>query len=121
MRKRSHKPRAKDLKALHPGSSSDDAREVGGESDFGAAENNRTARSYASENTKRADPGAAQPRSGSEGVRVSGAGGNDSGPGSSSGGDLDPDFIGLDKQGGVAQSGSFHELEGPDDVDSGSD
>src|SRR5262249_10318655 len=121
MQKQSHKPRAKDLKDLHPGSSLEDAHAVGGQGDFGVPENNPTARNYASEETRHADPGAAQARPSADGLRISGAGANDSGPGSSSGGDLDPDFIGLDKQGGIAQSGNINEPEGPDDANSGSD
>ena len=118
MQKHSHKSQQQKTAPLHPGSSAEDAKKVGGKGDFGMPENNVTARTYASENTRHADPGAAQPRSGSEGVRVSGVGGNDSGPGSSSGGDLDTHIIGIGNGGnGIAASGKINEPPGPDDTD----
>ncbi len=51
-----------------------------------------------------------------DGLRIHGVGGDpDSGPGASSGGDLDTDIIGLDGSGGgVAQSGTIGNTEGPD-------
>ena len=55
-------------------------------------------------------------RAGSEGSRISGVGGNESGPGSSSGGDLDPDIIGFGTGGGVAASGKIRQPPGPDDA-----
>ena len=120
MRKRSHKSTTKNLKDLRAGSSQKDAHELGGQGDFGAGESNPTACAYAPQNTRHADPGAAQPRSDSDGLRISGAGGNDSGPGSCSGGDLDPDFIGLGRKGGIAQSVK-NEPPAADDVENGSD
>jgi hypothetical protein len=100
----------------HPGSSIEDARAVGGKGDFGAPESNVVERTYVSTNTKRSDPGGAPPRAGLDGSRTSGVGGNQSGPGSSSGGDLDPDIVGVGTGGsGVAFSGKVHEPPGPDD------
>ncbi len=77
---------------------------------------------YVSQNTKAADPGAAQPHSGEDdGVRTSGAGGVDSGVGSSSGGDLDTDFIGVGTGGsGISQSGPDDSM-GADETDGSSD
>jgi hypothetical protein len=103
-------------KETHPGSSPDDARAVGGEGDFGARADDVTERTYTSQNTKRADRGAAVPRAGENEGRTSGVGGNQSGVGSSSGGDLDPDIIGLDGRGGVSASGKVNEPPGPDDA-----
>ena len=81
---------------LKPGSRAEDAAKVGGHGDFGVHENNVAERTYTSENTKHADPGASQPMSFEhDGRRQSGAGGHDSGPGSSSGGDIDTDFVGI--------------------------
>jgi hypothetical protein len=100
----------------HPGSGSRGKLAPG---DFGAPESDVIERTYTSENTKRADPGAAPPRSTFEGNRTGGAGGNYAGPGSSSGGDLDPDIIGFgkgDEIGGVAASGKIHDPPGPDDA-----
>jgi hypothetical protein len=82
-------------KTLHPGSSAEDAKHIGGKGDFGVPESDVIERQYTSQNTKHSDRGAAVPRAGSEGQRVSGVGGNDSGPGSSSGGDVDTDIIGI--------------------------
>jgi hypothetical protein len=82
-------------RTLHPGGSAEDAKAFGGKGDFGVPESNVIERTYTSANTKQADPGNATARSGSDGSRVSGVGGNESGPGSSSGGDLDTDIIGF--------------------------
>jgi hypothetical protein len=100
----------------HPGSGATGKTAPG---DFGVRESDVVERTYTSLNTKRADPGAAPARSTFEGARTTGAGGNHSGPGSSSGGDLDPDIIGFGKgemAGGIAASGKIHEPPGPDDA-----
>jgi hypothetical protein len=109
-RKSSHAARV-----LHPGSSGEDAKAMGGKGDFGVAEGDVVERTYTSANTKRADRGGAPAHSGSHGTRTSGVGGNDSGAGSSSGGDLDTDIIGIGTGSGVAASGKIHEPPGPDD------
>jgi hypothetical protein len=107
----------KRTKDVHPGSSIEDARAVGGKGDFGVPEGEVAERTYTSMNTKRSDPGAAPMRSGLDGSRTSGVGGNSSGPGSSSGGDLDTDIVGVGTGGsGVAASGKIHEPPGPDDA-----
>lgn len=81
---------------LKPGSSAEDAAKLSGKGDFGVHENDVAGRSYTSANTKAADHGAAQPNSYEHRrVRESGAGGKDSGPGASSGGDIDTDFVGI--------------------------
>ncbi len=88
------------------GSDPEAARSIGGEGDFGAPESNPVERAYASRETKRRDPGAAPSRSTADGRRDSGAGSPQSGPGSGSGGDLDPDIVGVGFGGsGVAQTG----------------
>jgi hypothetical protein len=82
-------------------------KKIGGRGDFGAPESNITAREYASQETKHADPGAApiRMRSG-DSARVSGVGANEGGPGSGSGGDIDPDIVGVGFNGdGLSQSG----------------
>src|SRR5579862_9031313 len=107
----------KEEQKLHPGSSVEDAKAVGGKMDFGAAENDVIERTYTSTNTKRADPGGAPPRSGEDGQRTSGVGGNNSGVGSSSGGDVDPEIIGFGAGGAVSANGKIHEPPGPDDVE----
>ena len=110
----------KDFASWKPGSESGEAKNVGGEGAFGApvgAGPNRD-RDYVNENTKRADPGATQPMGWErDGVRDHGAGGPDSGPGSSSGGDLDPDFVGIAGGSGVAASGDVNRPPGADDSD----
>ena len=103
-------------KTLHPGGSIDDAKAVGGKGDFGVPESNVIERTYTSTNTKRSDRGGATARAGSDESRTSGVGGRESGPGSSSGGDLDPDVIGLGTGAGIAASGKIHEPAGPDDA-----
>ena len=101
---------------LHPGSSADDAKAVGGKGDFGVPESNVPERTYTSKNTKMSDPGNAVTRSGTDGSRTSGVGGNKSGDGSSSGGDVDPQIVGVGTGGGVSASGKIHEPPGPDDA-----
>jgi hypothetical protein len=66
-----------------------------------------------SQNTKRSDPGNRHPASHErEGDRTSGAGAPASGPGSSSGGDLDTDITGVGFGGsGIAQGGPDSEAE----------
>jgi hypothetical protein len=114
-----------DTHALKPGSSEADARKVGGKGDFGArAGGERTAdRDYTSRNTKMSDPGNAQPFDfEDDGVRDHGAGGRNAGPGSASGGDIDPDIVGVGTGGsGVATSGVVGRPPGPDDSDGTSD
>ena len=87
--------------------------------DFGApaGESHPLERDYVSQNTKRSDPGVAQPRSGesANGTRTSGVGGSASGDGSSSGGDINTDVIGIGTGSGVAVSGPDDE-PGADDV-----
>jgi hypothetical protein len=78
-------------KELHPGSSIEDAKAVGGTGDFGVPESNVVERTYTSTNTKRSDPTGVPGRAGADGSRLSGAGGANSGPGASSGGDIDTD------------------------------
>src|SRR3712207_5782746 len=80
-----------------PGSDRDAAHEVGGKGDFGVPVDRVRDRTYVSNNTKMADPGNTEPHAGTTETargRVAGVGGNDSGAGSSSGGDVDTDFIG---------------------------
>ena len=111
--------------SLKPGSSAEDARKVGGEGDFGASagQDRPAERDYVSRNTKASDPGAAQPFGWEqEGVRDHGAGGRASGPGSASGGDIDPDIVGVGTGGsGIAASGNVGRAAGPDDSDGTSD
>jgi hypothetical protein len=120
-------PRKDPNASLKPGSSADDARKVGGKGDFGAPEGGLTGRTaerdYTSRNTKVSDPGAPSPYDFEhDGVRDHGAGGRDTGPGSASGGDIDPDVVGVGTGGsGIATSGVTGRPPGPDDSDGSSD
>ncbi len=112
---------SKDFASWKPGSESADAKNVGAAGDFGApvgAGPNRD-RDYINENTKRADPGATQPMGWEhDGKRDHGVGAADSGPGSASGGDVDPDFVGVGTGGStIATSGNIGRPPGPDDSD----
>ena len=93
------------------------ARQFGGKRDFGVPETEHERdRAYVSEETKANDPGGRPEHSANPGNRVTGAGGNASGTGSSSGGDIDTDLIGVGTGGtGVAQSGPDR-TDGPDIV-----
>ena len=76
-------------------------------------------RDYVSQNAKASDRGAAQPSSAEfQGNRTHGAGGKASGVGSSSGGDLDTDIIGVGTGGsGIAANTPLEHRPGPDDSD----
>jgi hypothetical protein len=94
------------------------AKSFGGGRDFGARADDVRERSYTSANTKASDPGAAQPHAGEGGggARTAGVGGSDAGVGSSSGGDIDTDFVGVAGGSGLAQAGP-RGVPGPDDSD----
>ena len=81
------------------GSSKDAAAEQVGKDDFGAHADDAQEAQYVSQDTAKRDPGHGTTRAGSDGNRTAGVGGNDSGPGSSSGGDID---TGADALTGVA-------------------
>ena len=114
-------PNSKDFSSWKPGSESNEAKDVGGKADFGvpAGAGPSRERDYVNENTKRSDPGAAQPMDWEhDGRRDHGAGSPDSGPGSGSGGDVDTDFVGVGTGGsGIAASGEIGRPPGPDDSD----
>lgn len=94
------------------------AAKVGGKGDFGVPETGRERdRAYVSQETKAHDKGGMPGHNSGEGQRVAGVGGNDSGVGSSSGGDVDTDIIGLGQGGStVSQSGPDDRREGKDMV-----
>lgn len=99
-----------------PGSSVKAAQKLGGKGDFGVPESDVAERTYTSENTKHSDPGGAQSRGGSQ-SRESGVGAPAAGPGSSSGGDLSPDFTGVGTGGGISQNGVDKNYRGgPDEA-----
>jgi hypothetical protein len=111
---RKERPQQKNLK---PGSSSEDAKKVGGKGDFGVPEEDTVDRNYVSENTKQSDPGNARPRAGEESLEV-GVGKSVGGAGNASGGDLDPDIVGVGGIGGLSQSGPDNFPNGrPDESD----
>jgi hypothetical protein len=121
MAKKKRQPGSKDMASWKPGSEAEEAKNVGGTTDFGvpAGSEPSRAREYTSDNTKASDPGAAMPRSGeeAEGVRTSGAGAADEGVGSGSGGDIDTDILGVGTGGsGISATGPDHP-PGPDDSD----
>jgi hypothetical protein len=100
------------------GSDPNAAKQFGGKVDFGAREDDTIERAYVSANTKASDRGAAQPHAGEAAGhgRTAGAGGTDVGAGSSSGGDLDTDFVGVAGGSGLAQAPP-RGVPGPDDSD----
>jgi hypothetical protein len=110
--------KSKNIHDLKPGSSTADAAKVGGSADFGVPLDHRADRDYASQNTKRSDPGNAPPNSNEEldGERVSGVGGSNVGPGSSSSGNFDPDIVGVGGIGNIAQDVTKEHIAGADDA-----
>lgn len=121
MAERKNQEQSKDFADWKPGSESKDAKNVGGEGDFGVPVGAGPSldRDYVNENTKRADPGAAQQMDWDpDGKRDHGVGAADSGPGSGSAGDIDPDIIGVGTGGsGITASGVTGRPLGPDDSD----
>lgn len=117
--KETGKQGGKDMASWRPGSEAAEAKDVAGRGDFGVPVGNGPSleRDYVSQNTKRSDPGNAQPRSGEEeGLRTTGAGATASGDGSGSGGDLDTDFIGVGTSTGLSISAPSDRV-GADDSD----
>lgn len=96
-------------------------REIGGKGDFGIPADRVKAPLPTGGREKGPEQGTGYERSGASGVRVSGVGHAPGGPGTGSGGDLDPDFIGLDGKGGVAASPGERKTSGPDMTDGHSD
>ena len=100
----------KDMASWRPGSEAAEAKDVRADGDFGVPVGSGPSRErdYVSANTKASDPGNAMPRSGEDdggdAGRESGAGANAGGVGSGSGGDLDPDFVGVAGGSGIAAS-----------------
>jgi hypothetical protein len=91
------------------------AQSVGGKGDFGVREDDVVERQYTSSNTRASDRGASQPHAGEDQGRVAGVGGNASGRGSSSGGDIDTDIIGVGTGGSGIAASPADEPPGPDD------
>ncbi|CAN5363743.1 hypothetical protein BH09PLA1_BH09PLA1_05160 [soil metagenome] len=89
------------------GSDANAAKSFGGKGDFGVPETgHERERQYVSQETKSQDPGGIPAHAGSNASRVTGVGGNESGIGSSSGGDVDTDIVGVGAGGAtVSQSG----------------
>lgn len=87
-------------------------RAVGGKLDFGipAARATPPPGGFG----KGPEQGTGPMRSGSRAIRTSGVGYPPGPDGAGSGGDLDPDFIGLDKKGGIANDPSERRTTGPD-------
>ena len=111
--------RGKKINTWRPGSQAAGARNVAARGDFGVpAGTARTRdRDYVTQNTKRSDRGTQHPASHEhDGDRTSGAGGNYSGPGSSSGGDVDTDITGVGFGGTVSQAGPDDQI-GADESD----
>lgn len=99
------------------GSDSEAAKEFASNGDFGVKQSDTTQRNYTSANTKASDPGASQPHAGEDQDRTAGVGGNSSGVGASSGGDIDTDFVGVGTGGSTVAVSPAGRPPGPDDSD----
>lgn len=95
-------------------------REIGGKLDFGIPADRAKAPLPDGGREKGPEQGTGPMRSGAMGVRDSGVGHAPGTPGAGSGGDLDPDFIGLDGKGGLAASPASGRTQGPDITEGGS-
>lgn len=96
-------------------------REIGGKGDFGIPADRVKDALPIGGRDKGPEPGTGYERSGASGVRDSGVGHAPGGPGAGSGGDLDPDFIGLDGKGGLSATPAERKVDGPDMTDGHSD
>lgn len=96
------------------GSSGAAADEVGGPLDFGVPASEAKRPVEEGGRAKGPEQGTGPTRSGARGVRTVGVGAPVGPEGSGSGGDLDPDVIGLDGRGGVALDPTEHRTRGPD-------
>jgi hypothetical protein len=96
-------------------------REIGGKLDFGIPAKDAIAPLPDGGREKGPGQGTGPMRSGARGVRDSGVGHAPGKPGTGSGGDLDPDIIGLDHRGGVSASPASGRTKGPDITEGGSD
>lgn len=95
-------------------------REVGGKGDFGIPSEEVRAPLPIGGRDKGPDQGTGYMRSGTGGVRTDGVAHAPGPPGAGSGGDVDPDVIGLDKKGGVAARAPSGRTKGPDITEGGS-
>lgn len=94
------------------------AEQVGGALDFGIPADRARGPVEPGGFGKGPEPGTGPMRSGEEGVRTSGVGVPPGPPGTGSGGDLDPDFIGFDDGGAIANHPEERRTQGPDIVES---
>ena len=104
MAKRPQKQQKQPQRHRHVGKVGDDPealRKIGGKGDFGIPASDPIARAREGDIEGR-PAGSAPGYSGDAGVRTTGVGSLGGPPGHDSGGDLDPDIIGLDGRGGLA-------------------
>jgi hypothetical protein len=95
-------------------------REFGGKGDFGIPAAKVKAPLPDGGREKGPEPGTGPMRSVGEGRRDTGVGYPPGPPGAGSGGDLDPDVIGLDGKGGIAETPASGRTTGPDITQGGS-
>ena len=95
-------------------------REFGGKLDFGYPADQVKAPLPDAGREKGPEQGTGPMRSGEDANRVYGVGRPPGPPGANSGGDLDPDFIGLDGKGGIAHDVDDRRTCGPDITEGGS-
>lgn len=95
-------------------------KEIGGKGDFGIPAGQAIAPQPIGGRDKGPEQGTGYMRSGASGLRESGVGHAPGSPGTGSGGDLDPDFIGLDGKGGLSASPASGRTTGPDITEGGS-
>ena len=95
-------------------------REIGGKGDFGIPAAQAVAPQPIGGRDKGPEQGTGPMRSGDSGNRATGVGHAPGSPGAGSGGDLDPDFIGLDGKGGVSAVPASGRTKGPDITEGGS-
>jgi hypothetical protein len=116
-----------DLNGGKVGSDPDAARQIGGDLDFGIPARSNVAREVSVNDVEGTGKimgrpaGSAMGRTGASGTRETGVSSNEGGPGHGSGGDVDPDFVGVAGAGGISQSAPGEVTEGPQSTDGSTD
>jgi hypothetical protein len=102
------------------GSDPNAAHNVGGKGDFGIPARSDVLKDHEGQIVGR-PAGSAPGNTGSRGIRTTGVGSAGGEAGHDSGGDLDPDWIGLDGKGGLSAKPVLGHTDGPDDAGEPSD
>ncbi len=114
------KSKAKQSNTGKVGSDAEAVHKIGGKNDFGTPVRSELVRDHEDDIESR-PAGSAPGNTGASGNRTTGVGSAGGEAGHDSGGDLDPDWIGLDGHGGLSAKPVLGHVDGPDDAGEPSD